>query len=89
MTLVLYTWCLRYNIYSTWILDIRISICSNLFLKPHKIFIGNRKESHGVESLFLKHNTDYIQGDIYQPNLIKASKQVYAKCENMEYNEPI
>ena len=25
---VLYTWCLRYNIWSAWFLDIRISTCS-------------------------------------------------------------
>ena len=36
---VLYTWCLRYNIFSTWFLDIRISTYNFAFCYPNLLYI--------------------------------------------------
>ena len=43
---VLYAWCLRYNICSTWFLDIRISTCSKLLSTSHFEYLLSVSTSH-------------------------------------------
>ena len=35
-----YAWCLRYNICSTWLLDIRISTCYKLYASTKTLFVA-------------------------------------------------